>query len=149
MLPSGVTRTIIHSLDWVAERVLPGDGMTTRQRIGRNGEEASYFYLRRLGYVMVEKNYRSPRCHGEIDLIAWEGDVLCFIEVKTRTTREVKTAEAAVDRYKRREIAQVMREYLRVVSPMVQWRFDIVSVYYSRLGSRPEIELFRNASLKN
>jgi Holliday junction resolvase-like predicted endonuclease len=59
----------------------------------------------------------------------------------------VKTAEAAVDRHKRREVAQVARQYLRRLPPSCQWRFDIVSVYYEGPISRPEIEVFRNASL--
>ena len=147
MLPAVFTRTIIHGLDWLAVRVLPADPRPMRHRIGAKGEEDAYFHLRKLGYVMVERNFRSPRSRGEIDLIGWEDDVLCFIEVKTRTTRDVKTAEAAVDRYKRREIAQVARDYLRRVSPSCQWRFDIVSVYYCSPSSRPEIEVFRNASL--
>ena len=147
MLPAVFTRTIIHGLDWLAVRVLPADPRPARHRIGAKGEEDAYFHLRKLGYVMVERNFRSPRSRGEIDLIGWENDVLCFIEVKTRTTRDVKTAEAAVDRYKRREIAQVARDYLRRVSPSCQWRFDIVSVYYCSPSSRPKIEVFRNASL--
>jgi putative endonuclease len=117
------------------------------QRIGARGEEEAYFHLRKLDYVVVARNFRTPRCRGEIDLIAWDADVLCFIEVKTRSSRDVKTAEAAVDRHKRREIAQVAREYLRRLPPMCQWRFDIVSVYYANLSSRPQIEVFRNASL--
>jgi Holliday junction resolvase-like predicted endonuclease len=60
---------------------------------------------------------------------------------------DVKTAEAAVDRHKRREVAQVARQYLRRLPPSCQWRFDIVSVYYGGRSSRPEIEVFRNASL--
>ena len=70
---------------------------------GRRGEEAAYFYLRRLGYMMVARNFRTPRRRGEIDLIGWHKDILCFVEVKTRTTHEVKPAEAAVDRDKRRD----------------------------------------------
>jgi putative endonuclease len=147
MLPSVFTRTIIHGLDWVAARVLPADPRPRHQRTGTQGGENAYFHLRKLGYVMVARNFRSPRCRGEIDLIGWDGDVLCFIEVKTRTSRDVKTPEAAVDRHKRREVAQVAREYLRRLSPSCQWRFDIVSVYYEGLGSRPQIEVFRNASL--
>ena len=116
-------------------------------RTGSRGEEDAYFELRKLGYLIVARNFRSPRCHGEIDLIAWDGDVLCFIEVKTRTSRDVKTAEAAVDRHKRREIAEVAREYLGRMPPLCQWRFDIVSVYYDGRSSRPQIEIFRNASL--
>jgi len=147
MLPVSFTRTIIRSLDWVAGRVLPPDASPSRNQVGRRGEEEAYFHLRKLGYTMVERNFRSPRCHGEIDLIGWEGDVLCFIEVKTRTSHEVKPAEAAVDRHKRREVAEVVREYLRRLPPSCQWRFDIVSVYYDRLTPRPHVEVFRNASL--
>ncbi len=147
MLPVVFTRTIIHGLDWLAERVLPADPRPVRHRTGAQGEEDAYFHLRKLGYVMVERNFRSPRYPGEIDLIGWEDDVLCFIEVKTRTTHDVKTAEAAVDRHKRREVAQVARDYLRRLPPSCQWRFDIVSVYYDGPSSRPLIEVFRNASL--
>lgn len=147
MLPAGFTRTVIRSLDWAAARVLAADERPAHQRTGRRGEEDAYFHLRKLGYVMVARNFRTPRCRGEIDLIGWEKDVLCFIEVKTRTSRDVKTAEAAVDRHKRREVAQVAREYLRRLPPSCQWRFDIVSVYYAHLGARPQIEVFRNASL--
>jgi putative endonuclease len=147
MLPVGFTQTIIHTLDWIAGRVLAEDPRPRHQRTGTHGEEDAYFHLRKLGYAMVARNFRSPRCRGEIDLIGWDGDVLCFIEVKTRSSRDVKTAEAAVDRHKRREVAQVAREYLRRQPPSCQWRFDIVSVYYAQAGSRPQIEVFRNASL--
>jgi len=115
-------------------------------RVGVRGEEEAFFYLRKVGYTMVARNYRSPKYRGEIDLIGWDQDVLCFIEVKTRTSRDVKAAEAAVDRHKRREIAQMARDYLRHV-PSRQWRFDVVSVYYDGSSSRPQIEVFRNASL--
>jgi len=138
---------VIQGLDWLAERLLPGDRRPMHQRIGTRGEEEAYFHLRELGYAMVARNFRTPRCRGEIDLIGWDHDVLCFVEVKTRTTMDVKTPEAAVDRHKRREIAQVAREYLRRVPPSCQWRFDIVSVYYVSRSARPQIEVFRNASL--
>ena len=98
----------------------------------------------------MARNFPSPPCRGEIDLIGWEKDVLYFVEVKTRSTGDVKmkTGVAAVDRHKRHEIAAVVREYLRRVPPSCQWRFDVVSVYYDRLpASRPQIELFRNSSL--
>ncbi len=127
--------------------MLASDKTALHLRVGRRGEEDAYFYLRQLGYVIVARNFRSPRCRGEIDLIGWDADVLCFIEVKTRTSRQVKPAEAAVDYHKRREIAEVSREYWRKLPPSCQWRFDIVSVYYERSNSRPQIEVFRNASL--
>src|ERR1700752_4664244 len=129
MLPDRFTKALLGGLDWVAERVLPPDERPQHQRTGVRGEEDAYFHLRKLGYTIVARNFRSPRCRGEIDLIGWDDDVLCFIEVKTRTTKDVRTAEAAVDRHKRREEALVAREYLRRL-PSSQWRFDVVSVYY-------------------
>jgi len=114
------------------------------QQIGRRGEEDAYFYLRKQGYVMVARNYRSPRRRGEIDLIGWDGEVLCFIEVKTRTSHDVKPAEAAVDHEKRRELAGMARAYLRRL-PEVPWRFDVVTVYYEPPPASARIELFKNA----
>lgn len=142
------TRAILRCLDWLAEHTLPTEKTAEHHRTGRRGEEAAYFHLRTLGYTMVARNFRSPRCRGEIDLIGWEDDILCFVEVKTRTTHDVKTGEAAVDRHKRRQIAAVAREYLRRFPPSCQWRFDVVSVYYEQSKARqPQIEVFRNSSL--
>ena len=143
-----LTRALLWVLDWLAHHTLPPEKIATHHRTGRRGEEAAYFHLRKLGYTMVARNFRSPRCRGEIDLIGWEDDTLCFVEVKTRTTRDVKPGEAAVDRHKRRQVAAVARDYLRRFPPSCQWRFDVVSVYYQELkASQPQIEVFRNSSL--
>lgn len=142
------TQTLLRLLDWLAERTLPPEKIATHHRTGRRGEEAAYFHLRKLGYTMVARNYRSPRCRGEIDLIGWDDDVLCFFEVKTRTTRDIKPGEAAVDRHKRRLLAGIIHEYLRRLPPSCQWRFDVVSVYYLQpKASQPQIEVFKNSSL--
>src|SRR5258708_16883098 len=101
---------VLRLLDWVAECALPAEKTGAHHRTGRRGEEAAYFHLRKLGYTMVARNFRSPRCRGEIDLIGWEGDMLCFVEVKTRTTRDVKPGEAAGGRHKRRLVAAGVRE---------------------------------------
>jgi putative endonuclease len=140
-----LTHAAVRALDRLAGRLLPAPSGPEHQRTGRRGEEDAYFYLRHLGYVMVARNFRSPRRHGEIDLIGWDQGVLCFIEVKTRTTRDVKPAEAAVDRAKQKDLAAVAREYLRHMPPSCQWRFDVVSVYYESHSSQLRIELFRNA----
>ncbi len=68
---------------------------------------------------MVARNFRSARCRGEIDLIGWDADVLCFIEVKTQNSRDVKTAEAAVDRHKRREVAPSSTRVYEAASTIV------------------------------
>jgi putative endonuclease len=87
----------------------------------------AYFYLRRLGYVLVVRNFRSSR-RGEIDLIGWNQNVLCFIGVKTRTTHDVKPAEQRWIATKERGLSAVADEYLRHVAPSCRWRFDVLTV---------------------
>jgi putative endonuclease len=139
-----LTRTTLRLLDRIVAKRRNKDS-PVHQRTGRRGEEEAYFYLRKHGYVMVARNYRSSRRRGEIDLIGWNEGVLCFIEVKTRTSHDVKPAEAAVDRDKRRELAGMARDYLRRLREEVEWRFDVVSVYYESPGTPARIELFKNA----
>jgi len=112
VLSAYLTQTILRAVDRIA---LQKQDAPTHLRTGRRGEEDAYFYLRRRGYVMVARNYRTARHHGEIDLIGYK-DVLCFIEIKTRTTRDVKPAEAAVDGKKRRDLRLVIGDYLRALT---------------------------------
>jgi putative endonuclease len=100
MASGRLTEIVLRGLDRVANKK-SGKDSPVHLRTGKRGEEDAYFYLRRRGYVMVARNFRTVRQHGEIDLIGWDKDVLCFIEVKTRTTHDVKPATAAVDRKKR------------------------------------------------
>jgi putative endonuclease len=166
VISGGITRLVLRVLDRITPSEKEQRETPDGQSIGRRGEEDAYFYLRRLGYVMVARNFRSPRHHGEIDLIGWDRDVLCFIEVKTRTSRDVKTAEAAVDRAKRHTIRRMVADYLRSLPQRVYpeppaWRFDVLTVYYEagakqkRKARRdlrmlhPTFELFRNAALSS
>ena len=110
---------------------------------GQRGEEDAYFYLREHGYVIVARNFRSPRHKGEIDLIGWDGDQLCFIEVKTRRRRSLVPAELAVDAPKEAMLRATAKTYLRRMKQRPSVRFDIVSLYYE--GGKPEINLFKNA----
>ena len=126
-----LTHAAVRALDWLAERILV--------------KKTPYFYLRRRGEVKVARNFRSPHHRGEIDLIAWDQDVLCFIEAKARTRRDVKPVEAAVDRAKQHALKAVARHYLRHLAPSCQWRFDGLSVYHETRFSQPLFELFPNA----
>ncbi len=112
---------------------------------GMRGEDAAYFHLRRLGYVIVARRWRSPRLRGDIDLIGWDGDSLCFIEVKTRTSRSFQPAEAAVDGEKRKMLYRMAQEYIRQMDDFdqISARFDVVSVYFTE--AKPEFEVFRGA----
>jgi putative endonuclease len=139
-----LTRLTLRVLDSAA-RLLPRKTTTPQHLdIGRRGEEAAYFYLREQGYVIIARNYRSSRSRSELDLVGWDGDTLCFIEVKTRTTRDVLPAEAAVDAEKQRDLSRVAREFLRRMNGDPPFRFDIVSVYLEN-ETAPDIELFRQA----
>jgi putative endonuclease len=112
---------------------------------GEQGEDAAYFHLREQGYVMVARNFRSPRHRGEIDLIGWDGDVLCFIEVKTRKKRGIVPAEMAVDGPKRSLLRATARDYLRRLKSAPTARFDVVSLYFHSENQVPDITLFKNA----
>lgn len=112
---------------------------------GRRGERAAYFYFRRRGFVVVARGWRSGIVRGDLDLIAWESDTLCFVEVKTRTTRAVATAETSVDEDKRRNLRRLARHYLKQLSSFdVPVRFDILSIYFEE-GKPADFDLFRGA----
>jgi len=144
MLPSGtITRLTLLALDSLVSLLPKKKAGPRHLTTGRRGEEEAYFYLRRNGYVMVARNYRSPRCRSELDLVGWEGATLCFVEVKTRTARDFVPAESAVDPEKQRDLARVAREFLRKMQGKPPVRFDVVSVYF--LGEQAEIELFKDA----
>ena len=145
MLSGRLTQSTLRVLDWIVAHTLLPEDLPAHQRTGRRGEEAAYFYLRRLGYVIIARNYRSPNHRGELDLVGWDKDVLCFVEVKTRTTRDIKPAEAAVDHDKQRDLDFVARDFLRRMPASCQWRFDVLAVYYETQRGQPTFELFQNA----
>ena len=113
-------------------------------RTGSRGEELAYYFLRRRGYTMVARNWRCKGRKGEIDLIGWDGNVLCFIEVKTRSSHATVPAEAAVDHAKQRELRGMAAMFLHSHRPHPLSRFDVVSVYLIP-GAPPEIDLFKDA----
>lgn len=114
---------------------------------GLRGERAALFELSRRGYVVVARRWTSARVRGDVDLIAWEGQRLCFVEVKTRTARDLTPAESAVDEGKRRMVRGLAKAYLRTFPKSEQRsipvRFDVVSVYL--IGGTAEFELFKDA----
>ena len=105
--------------------------MPAHLTVGLEGEDAAFFYLKRKGYTIVARRWSSGDVPGDVDLIAWQGSLLCFIEVKTRTAHDMTPAEAAVDDHKRNVLRRLARRYVRqlpqAAAPPV--RFDVVSVY--------------------
>jgi putative endonuclease len=115
----------------------------TRGYTGRYGEELAARYLVRRGYRIVVQNYRVP-C-GEVDIIAQDGEVLVFVEVKTRTGQGFGAPAEAVTYRKRQQISKAALTYLgqqRLLDRPA--RFDVVSVLLGN-GSEPQIEIIKNA----
>jgi len=138
-----LTEFLIHTL----QRIAPHFGRTSHLTFGRRGETEAYFHLKRLGYRVVATNFRVPQDRGEIDLIAWDGDILCFIEVKTRSDDSFAPPSTAVTRDKQRHILSVARRYLRRLpgERRPSCRFDIVSIVSADAALPPRITLRKGA----
>jgi putative endonuclease len=108
---------------------------------GRVGEEAAAAWLSRHGFRLVERNHRNHG--GEIDLVAWEGDTLCFIEVKARADVRHGPAAAAVGWDKRRRLARAASLYLALHRLEPACRFDVLSVEQAEDGW--QVTLLRDA----
>ena len=134
-------------MDGLALRRAPGGLEAAHLATGERGEREALFYLRKLGYVVVARRWKSAKLWGDVDLVGWDGEWLCFIEVKTRSTRGAMAAESAVDRDKQDMLRRMARAYLRgfpeKLRTEVPVRFDVVSVYLLRSGV--EFDLYREA----
>jgi putative endonuclease len=97
--------------------------------LGVRGETLAYWYLRQAGYTVVARNWRARSGAGELDLVGWEGSILAFVEVKTRTSEAAGPPEEAVSQIKQKRVTRAAKEYLRQLrrKPM-SCRFDVVSV---------------------
>jgi putative endonuclease len=118
--------------------------MTTdaRQSLGILGEELACRELRRLGYAVLARRYRTR--YGEIDIIAQDGDIVVFIEVKTRAGMEFGGAAAAVTPAKQRRVAQMAVDYLaRHRLAERPCRFDVVAIDFR--DGKPDIAVYANA----
>jgi putative endonuclease len=151
-----VFSTVIFGLvDWAARKGFApepapagsGHPQQSRHLMGIRGETFAYWYLRRHGYVIVGRNFRAAGLKGEIDLIGFDGAVLAFIEVKTRTSKPNVAAlpEDAITADKRRFLARMARRFLaerRLTG--TDWRFDVLAIE-SQTGKRPLVRLHKGA----
>ena len=119
---------------------------------GALGESYAAAYLEQLGYRLVAANFTLPVgrnrrgaiINAEIDLIAYDGDTLCFIEVKSRTSDRFAPPQVNVDLRKRRPITRAARVYRQMLGIKDQpYRYDVVTVILAD-NSTPQIELLRN-----
>jgi putative endonuclease len=139
---------MLRRMDALGRRLGRGSQMTAHLETGLRGEREALFYLREMGYTVVATRWKSAKVWGDLDLVGWDGEWLCFVEVKTRTERDVMSpAESAVDEDKRKMVRRMARAYLRGMPEQrrgeIPVRFDVVSVYLLPSGS--EFDLYRGA----
>lgn len=113
-----------------------------RRERGREAEDAAAAFLARQGYVVLARNHATRR--GEVDLVCREGAVLCFVEVRSRTSRAQGDPAETVDRAKARRVVHAATDWaLRHGGLERAIRFDVVAVVLGPGG--PELTLHRNA----
>jgi putative endonuclease len=139
----GLQARVLRRMDALAAR-LKRPSMTAHLATGSVGEREALFHLREMGYTVVARRWRTPKLRGDVDLIAWDGEWLCFVEVKTRSSRGVVPAEAAVGDEKQEMLRRMARAYLRGFPEperkAVPVRFDVVSVYLHPAGNEFEVQ---------
>ncbi len=121
--------------------------------IGKIGEEIACQYLQAKGYRIVCTNFKAPigrnrrgaEVTGEIDIIAYDENCLCFIEVKTRSSDDFASPLSAIDLRKQRQIIRTARFYRRIFYLQnIPFRYDAIGIVLRANLSKPEIRLFKN-----
>jgi putative endonuclease len=110
------------------------------QAIGRWGENVAAGYLERHGYEILDRNARTP--YGEIDLIAKRGEIVSFVEVKTRTNRAFGLPEVSVTPRKQSHMLAAAEHY-SAEREIDSWQLDVIAIE-RRSGDEAEIVHFEN-----
>ena len=104
--------------------------MAQHNDVGKWGERHALDILDREGYILIETDWRPPRGHRDLDIIAYTPDrrVIVFIEVKTRSRRQAMLPEDAVDRKKILNLQHAAIQYIKMFNVVEEVRFDIISI---------------------
>lgn len=100
--------------------------MTDPHLLGKAGEDAAADYLEKKGYTILDRNWRKNRL--ELDIIATKGDIIAFVEVKTRKNTDFREPHEAVDWKKIRHIVVAADAYIKLHAIDLKIRFDIIDV---------------------
>lgn len=120
----------------------PAPELATAAEIGAYGERVAADFLRRHGYKVLTRNYKITG--GEIDLVCRHGDVLVFVEVKTRAGSDLVRPAEAIDERKENALRLAARRYLELLSREdINYRFDAVEVRL-KAGDIPTCTLLPN-----
>ncbi len=114
--------------------------LNQHQRYGQKSEDLAVAYLKKNGYTIVQRNYRTRL--GEIDIIAQQGATLVFIEVKARRSDRAGSVKSSITRTKQFKITRLAQYYLKQTKSYdTKVRFDVVVIK----GNGESIELIQNA----
>ena len=104
--------------------------MAQHNDVGKWGERYALDILDREGYILIETDWRPPRGHRDLDIIAYTPDrrVMVFIEVKTRSRKHDVQPEDAVDRKKILNLQHAANQYIKLFNVKEEIRFDIISI---------------------
>ena len=116
-----------------------------RKQLGGWGEGVAAHHLEAKGYEILERNWRTGQ--GEIDLVAKAGQVVVFVEVKTRRGKKVGLPEEGLTRRKADKLMLLARQYLAQHDLDVDWRIDLVAVELDGRGKLLRCEHIQNAVL--
>lgn len=115
-----------------------------RQGLGARGEQLAVEHLESEGYTILDTNWHCAA--GEVDIIAWEGKILAFVEVRTRRGRRGPTPEQSLTLAKQAKLIELARMYLQEHDlSHIQWRIDFVAVEMDGQGVLQRVQLIRNA----
>jgi putative endonuclease len=148
MLP----QTTFSILNFAAGKGFAGDSVDSSAKqlalkAGLRGETFGYWYLRREGYIVIARNFTIAGIKGELDIVAYDGAVLAFVEVKTRAKAEPgqPTPEDAINLEKRRNLARMARQFLRARRlENIPWKFDVLAIE-TTVGQKPIVHLYKSA----
>jgi len=115
-----------------------------RRWFGSRSERAAVRYLKRQGFTIVRRNYRCP--HGEIDIVAVEGGIIVFVEVRSTGTEDVERTAASVNDVKQRRLTRLALHFLqqhRLLGRVA--RFDVLVVSWPAARREPLIVHHRQA----
>jgi putative endonuclease len=126
----------------------PGNKKEAALRVGVCGETYAYWYLRRLGYIIIARNFTPSHAKGELDLIGYDGNTLAIVEVRTRLAVPDKPAqpELSVSAGKHEALVRTAHYFLRErhVGPCPV-RFDVIAI--DNLPGHPPIVRLHKAAL--
>ncbi len=117
--------------------------MTNAFHTGKNGEQVAVRLLQQQGYRIRYQNWRYKNL--EVDIIAEEGDILVFVEVKTRTLKTYGMPYEFVDAVKQARLTRAANHYIATNRYGGEIRFDIVSILYSTKDNTYDTRLIRDA----